>query len=77
MDVSGGATAVTILVPANAAVTVHSSSGLSALNVPDSFDHVSGTAVLGQGEWSKKGSGGPEISITLKSGVSSLDIQTY
>jgi hypothetical protein len=77
VDVSGGATAVTILVPANAAVTVHSSSGLSALNVPDSFDHVSGTAVLGQGEWSKKGSGGPEISITLKSGVSSLDIQTY
>lgn len=77
VEVSGGATAVTIRVPADAAVRVTASSGLSALSVPDSFEHVSGTAVLGEGTWAKKGSGGPEITISLKSGVSSLTIETY
>lgn len=77
VEVSGGATAVTVRVPESAMVTLTASSGLSALSVPDSFRHVRGTAILGEGVWSKRGTGGPEISIALKSGVSALNIETY
>lgn len=77
VDVSGGATAVTIRIPDDASVSLVSQSGLSSVSVPDDFEHVSGLPVLGEGRWSKKGSGGPEIEIELKSGVSSIEILTY
>jgi len=77
VEIAGGATAVTIRVPKDASVTVESQSGLSAVSVPDTFEHVSGIAVIGESRWSKKGSGGPTIAISLKSGVSSLEILTY
>jgi hypothetical protein len=77
VDVAGGATAVTVLVPADAAVTVDSKGGLLAVSVPSSFRHLSGIAAFGESSWSAAGSGGPHIAIAVQSGMASLDIQTY
>ena len=76
VNVSGGATSVVVHVPANAKVDVDAQSGLSAVSVPDTFKHVSGIAVIGDSRWTKSGSGGPNITISLQSGVSSLEIIT-
>jgi hypothetical protein len=77
VDVSGGATSVTVLVPASAACTVNSTSGLSSVRVPASFRQVSGIVVIGNSTFVSDGSGGPKIAITLTSGVSDLRIETY
>jgi hypothetical protein len=77
VNVSGGVTAVTVMVPADATVTVDSKSGLSAVNVPPAFKHLSGIPAFGESSWAAAGSGGPTIAIALSSGMSSLDIQTY
>lgn len=77
VHVSGGVTAVTVLVPASAAVTVDSTSGLSAVGVPATFRHLSGIPAFGESTWASTGSGGPNIAITVASGMASLDVQTY
>jgi hypothetical protein len=77
VHVSGGVTAVTVLVPASAAVTVDATSGLSAVGVPATFRHLSGIPALGESTWAATGSGGPNIAITVSSGMASLDVQTY
>ena len=77
VDVSGGATSVTVVVPADAAVTVDAKSGLSNVNVPASFEHLSGFPGLGESTWSAKGSGGPRIALSMESGVASLNVETY
>jgi hypothetical protein len=77
VHVSGGVTAVTVLVPAAAAVTVDSKSGLSAVGVPATFRHLSGIPAFGESTWASDGTGGPNISIDVASGMASLDIQTY
>jgi hypothetical protein len=77
VDVSGGVTAVTVMVPADAAVTVDSKSGLSAISVPATFAHLSGVPAFGESRWAADGSGGPSIAIAVSSGMSSLSIETY
>jgi hypothetical protein len=77
VDISGGATSVTVLVPASAACTVSSTSGLSNVRVPASFKQLSGVVVIGNSTFASEGSGGPKIAISLASGVSDLRIQTY
>lgn len=77
VNVSGGATSVTIRVPANAACTVHATSGLSDVRVPPTFQKTSGIVIIGESNFVSTGSGGPTIAITLTSGVSDLRIETY
>lgn len=77
LDISGGATSVTVLVPADGACTINSSSGLSNIQVPPSFRRTSGIVVFGNSTFVSDGSGGPKIDVELKSGVSDLRIQTY
>ena len=77
VDVSGGAANVMLRVPANAAVKVDSKSGLSNVNVPLGYRHISGLPVIGDSSWASDGSGGPTIAVTLQSGVSNLTIETY
>jgi len=77
LDISGGATSVTVLVPADAACTVNSTSGLSNIRVPSSFKRVNGIVLIGNSTFVAAGSGGPKIAITLASGVSDLRIETY
>jgi hypothetical protein len=77
VDISGGATSVTILVPANAACTVDAKSGLSDVRVPASFRQTGGIAGIGDSSFVADGSGGPTIAIFLTSGVSDLRIETY
>jgi hypothetical protein len=77
VDVSGGATSVTILVPGNAACTVDAKSGLSDVRVPASFRQTSGIAGIGESSFVADGTGGPTIVISLSSGVSDLRIETY
>ncbi len=76
-DVSGGATSVTLHVPASAAVTVYASSGLSAITVPSSYRLVSGTSFVGDSRWAAAGSGGPTITVRVRSGLSALTIESY
>lgn len=77
VDISGGATSVTILVPADAAVTVDARSGLSNVSVPASFRRLSGVPGFGESTWTSDGSGGPRIAIAMQSGVADLNIETY
>jgi hypothetical protein len=77
VDISGGATSVTLLVPANAACTVDAKSGLSDVRVPASFRQTGGIAGIGDSSFAADGSGGPTIAISLTSGVSDLRIETY
>jgi hypothetical protein len=77
VDVSGGATSVTVLVPASAACTINSTSGLSNVQVPSTFRQTSGIVVIGNSTFVSEGSGGPKIDISLRSGVSDLRVQTY
>lgn len=77
VDISGGVTSVSVVVPKDATVTLDSSSGLSSVSVPSDFEHVSGFAALGESSWKKPGSGTSTIHITLKSGVSNLEVLTY
>jgi hypothetical protein len=64
-------------VPANAACTIHATSGLSDVRVPASFRRTGGIPVLGDSAFVAEGSGGPTIAITLTSGVSDIQIETY
>lgn len=75
--ISGGAANITLRVPADAAVTIDSKSGLSNINVPPGFRRVSGMPVLGESSWMSEGSGGPRISVSMQSGVSNLNVETY
>jgi hypothetical protein len=77
VDVSGGATSVTILVPVDAACTVDAKSGLSDVRVPASFRQTSGIAGIGESSFVADGAGGPTIAISLSSGVSDLRVETY
>jgi len=77
VDISGGAANVTLRVPANAAVKLDSKSGLSNVNVPLGYRHLSGLPVLGESSWASDGSGGPSIVVTMQSGVSNLTVETY
>ena len=77
IDISGGATSVTVLIPASAACTVDSTSGLSNVSVPASFRQTSGIVVIGHSTFVSDGSGGPKIAISLNSGVSDLRVETY
>jgi hypothetical protein len=77
VDVSGGATSITVVVPADAACTVNCVSGLSNVGVPRSFRRTSGIGVIGNSTYVSDGSGGPKIEVDLASGVSDLRIQTY
>jgi hypothetical protein len=77
VEISGGVANVTLRVPAGAAVTLDSKSGLSNVTVPASFRRLSGVPLLGESSWKSGGSGGPSITITMQSGVSNLTIQTY
>jgi hypothetical protein len=77
VQVSGGAMSLTIRVPANAACTIHATSGLSDVRVPASFRRTGGIPVLGDSAFVAEGSGGPTIAITLTSGVSDIQIETY
>jgi len=56
VDISGGAANVTLRVPANAAVKLESKSGLSNVNVPLWYRHLSGLPVLGDSSWASDGS---------------------
>lgn len=76
VDIAGGVSNLTVLVPADAAVNVDTRSGLSAVTVPSTFEHVSGIPVFGPSTWSAKGSGGPNITLDIQSGVSNLTIET-
>jgi len=77
VDISGGATSITIAVPASAACTIDSTSGLSNVSVPPSFRRTSGIVVFGNSSFVSEGTGGPKIGISLASGVSDLRIETY
>jgi hypothetical protein len=77
VEISGGATSVTVLVPADAACRIDSASGLSNVRVPASFRQTSGIVVIGNSTFESAGSGGPTITISLRSGVSDLRIDTY
>jgi hypothetical protein len=77
VDISGGATSVTVLIPASAACTINSTSGLSNVRVPPSFRQTSGIVVVGNSTFVADGSGGPKIAISLNSGVSDLRVETY
>jgi len=77
VQVSGGAMSLTIRVPATAACTIHATSGLSDVRVPASFRRTGGIPVLGDSTFTADGSGGPRIAITLTSGVSDIQIETY
>ena len=77
VDISGGAANITLRVPANAAVTLESKSGLSSVNVPAGFRRVSGVPIVGESSWVSEGSGGPRISVSMQSGVSNLNVETY
>jgi len=77
LDISGGATSVTVLVPAKSACTVTATSGLSNVRVPAGFRQLSGIVVIGNSTFASAGSGGPKIAISLASGVSDLRIETY
>jgi hypothetical protein len=77
VDVNGGATALTLLVPAGSACTVNSTSGLSDIRVPSSFVRTSGIVILGSSTFVQSGTGGPAISVSLTSGVSDLRVETY
>jgi len=73
----GGAAAVTVRVPASAAVTLDAKSGLSDVTVPPSFTRVAGTPLVGESRWRGEGAGGPRVDISVQSGVSSITLQTY
>jgi hypothetical protein len=77
VDVSGGVANVTLRVPASAEVTLDSKSGLSNVAVPAGFRRLSGIPFLGESSWRSDGSGGPQIAVTMQSGVSNLTIETY
>jgi hypothetical protein len=77
VDVSGGVTSVTILVPADASVSLDARSGLSAVNVPSSFRRISGVPGFGESSWTAEGTGGPHIAVTMQSGIANLNIETY
>jgi len=77
VDISGGATSVTVLVPAAAEVKVDATSGLSNVSVPSSFRRLSGVPGFGESTWTSDGSGGPSITIAMQSGVANLVIETY
>lgn len=77
VNVSGGATSVTIFVPADAGVRVDARSGLSNVGVPASFRRLSGVPGFGESTWTADGSGGPSIDVTMQSGVANLTIETY
>ena len=77
VDISGGATSVTVRVPANATCAVSSTSGLSNISVPKAFRQTSGIVLLGNSTFIAAGQGGPKIDISLASGVSDLRIETY
>jgi hypothetical protein len=77
VDVSGGATSVTVLVPVGAACVVDSTSGLSNVRVPPSFRQTSGIVVIGNSTFVSDATGAPKITISLRSGVSDLRIETY
>jgi hypothetical protein len=77
IEVSGGVANVTLRLPAKSAVTLDSKSGLSNINVPSGFRRLSGVPFLGESSWKSDGSGGPEIVVTMQSGVSNLTIETY
>ena len=73
----GGAAAITVRIPASAAVTLDAKSGLSDVTVPRSFTRVAGTPLVGESRWRSEGAGGPKIDISVQSGVSSITLQTY
>jgi len=75
--ISGGATSVTLFVPANAEVTLDARSGLSSVSVPASFRRLSGFPGFGQSTWKSDGSGGPRIAVAMNSGVTNLIVETY
>lgn len=77
VDISGGAASVRIRVPADAAVTIDSNSGLSNITVPSGFRRISGMPVLGESSWISAASGSPRVSVSVKSGVSNLTVETY
>lgn len=77
VEISGGAANITLRVPSNAAVTLKSKSGLSNVNVPAGFRRISGTPILGESSWASDGSGGPRITVSMQSGVSNLNVETY
>jgi hypothetical protein len=77
VQVSGGAMSLTIRVPGSAACSVHTTSGLSDVRVPQSFRRTGGIPVLGDSTFVSDGSGGPTITITVTSGVSDIQIETY
>lgn len=77
LDINGGAMSVTVLVPQSAACDIDASSGLSNVRVPASFRQTSGIVGIGHSSFASDGSGGPKITISLKSGVSDLRIETY
>lgn len=77
VQISGGAISLTIRVPANAACTVHASSGLTEVRVPGSFRRTSGIPIVGDSSFVADGSGGPTITVSVASGVSDIQIETY
>jgi hypothetical protein len=77
VNVNGGATALTLVVPASSTCTVNSTSGLSDVRVPSSFERTSGIVILGSSTFVQSGSGGPTIAVSLTSGVSDLRVETY
>jgi hypothetical protein len=77
VQISGGAMSLTVRVPLNAACTVHATSGLTEVRVPSTFRRMSGIPVLGDSRFVADGSGGPTIAISVASGVSDIQIETY